>query len=274
VPPRKPIVARTQGWLAWFRPLAMSIGLVAAVSPVVTKAQDAPIVAAAADLQFALEQIAQSFTKSTGNSVRLTFGSSGNLRRQIAEGAPFELYMSADERFVFALAKEGHTLDEGTLYAIGRIVIMVPNGSPLRADSELKDLAAGLADGRVRKFAIANPEHAPYGRAAQQALTKAGLWDKIRDKLVLGENVSQAAQFATSGSAQGGIIALSLARSPSVARLGHYVLLPAESHDPLRQRMVLLKNAGDTAKAFYRFVQQPDARAIFRRYGFLLPAEQ
>ena len=152
--------------------------------------------------------------------------------------------------------------------------MMVPNGSPVKADSELKDLAAGLADGRVKKFAIANPEHAPYGRAAQQALTKAGLWDKIQDKLVLGENVSQAAQFATSGSAQGGIIALSLARSPGVSKLGQYALLPAESHQPLRQRMVLLKKARDTAKAFYQFVQQPEARAIFRQYGFLLPGEQ
>lgn len=271
---RIPIATCTQGLLARFRPLVMTVGLVAAVLPGITKAQDAPTVAAAADLKFALEDIAQSFTKSTGKSVKLTFGSSGNFRRQIAEGAPFELFMSADEQFVSALAKEGHTLDEGTLYAIGRVVIMVPNGSPLKADSELKDLAAALADGRLRKFAIANPEHAPYGRAAQQALTKAGLWEKIRDKLVLGENVSQAAQFATSGSAQGGIIALSLARAPSVSKLGQYALLPAESHDPLRQRMVLLKKAGDTAKVFYQFVQQPDARAIFRQYGFLLPGEQ
>ncbi len=272
--PRIPITTCTQDLLAWFRTLVISVGLVVAMLPGITEAQDAPVVAAAADLNFALQDIAQSFTTSTGKSVKLTFGSSGNFRRQIAEGAPFELFMSADEQFVFALAKEGHTLDEGILYAIGRVVMMVPNGSPVKADSELKDLAAGLADGRVKKFAIANPEHAPYGRAAQQALTKAGLWDKIQDKLVLGENVSQAAQFATSGSAQGGIIALSLARSPSVSKLGQYALLPAESHQPLRQRMVLLSKAGDTAKAFYHFVQQPDARAIFRQYGFLLPGEQ
>jgi molybdate transport system substrate-binding protein len=236
--------------------------------------QDQPVIAAASDLKFAMEEIAQAFTAKTGKSVRLAFGSSGNFRRQIAEGAPFEMFMSADEGFVFALGKEGYTLDEGALYAIGRIVIIVPTGSVLKADSELKDLAAGLQDGRVKKFAIANPEHAPYGRAAQQALTKAGLWDKLQDKLVLGENISQATQFATSGSAQGGIIALSLALSPAVSKLGSYALLPAESHEPLRQRMVLLKKAGETAKEFYAFVQQPEARAIFRRYGFVLPTER
>ena len=236
--------------------------------------QEAPVVAAASDLKFAMEEIAQAFNARTGKAVRLAFGSSGNFRRQIAEGAPFEMFMSADEAFVFALAKEGLTRDEGTLYAIGRIVIIAPHGSALKVDSELKGLAAGIQDGRVKKFAIANPEHAPYGRAAQQALTRAGLWEQLQDKLVVGENIAQAAQFATSGSAQGGIIALSLALAPSVSKLGEYALLPAESHDPLRQRMVLLKKAGEVAQQFYAFVQQPDARAIFRRYGFVLPGER
>jgi molybdate transport system substrate-binding protein len=256
----------------WFRAV-----LLLAASTVVSlpaSGQDAPVVAAASDLKFALEEIAQAFNARTGKAVRLAFGSSGNFRRQIAEGAPFEMFMSADEAFVFALAKEGLTRDEGALYAIGRIVIIAPHGSALKVDGELKGLAAGIQDGRVKKFAIANPEHAPYGRAAQQALTKAGLWEPLQDKLVLGENIAQAAQFATSGSAQGGIIALSLAISPSVSKLGEYALLPAESHEPLRQRMVLLKKAGEFAQQFYAFVQQPDARAIFRRYGFVLPSEQ
>lgn len=233
-------------------------------------ADEAPTIAAASDLKFALDEVARSFTASTGKQVKITYGSSGNFRRQIAEGAPFEMFMSADESFVFSLAKEGHAVDEGVLYAIGRIVIMVPQGSPLKADAALRDLAAALADGRVKKFAIANPEHAPYGRAGQQALTKAGLWSTIKDKLVLGENVSQAAQFALSGSAQGGIIALSLALAPSVGQLGQYALLPADSHDPLRQRMVLIKKSGAVAKAFFAFVQQAGARKILERYGFML----
>ncbi|MBA2352182.1 MAG: molybdate ABC transporter substrate-binding protein [Burkholderiales bacterium] len=236
-------------------------------------AADVPVVAAASDLQFALQEVAEAFTKQSGRQVKLVFGSSGNFRRQIAEGAPFELFLSADESYVLALAKEGKTLDDGALYTIGRIVLIAPNGSSLKPDAQLKDLAAALADGRIRKFAVANPEHAPYGRAAQQALTKAGLWDKIKPALVLGENVSQAAQFATSGSAQGGIIAYAQVLSPTIAKLGTYALIPAEWHEPLRQRMVLTKNAGDAAKLFYQYLQSPPARAIFKRYGFALPSE-
>ncbi|MBC7944330.1 MAG: molybdate ABC transporter substrate-binding protein [Burkholderiales bacterium] len=236
-------------------------------------AADVPVAAAASDLQFALQEVATAFTKQSGRQVKLVFGSSGNFRRQIAEGAPFELFLSADESYVLALAKEGKTLDNGVLYAIGRIALIAPNDSPLKPDAELKDLTAALADGRIRKFAIANPEHAPYGRAAQQALTKAGLWDKIKPALVLGENVSQAAQFATSGSAQGGIVAYAQVLSPTIAKLGTYALIPAEWHEPLQQRMVLTKNAGDAAKLFYQYLQSAPARAIFKRYGFALPGE-
>src|SRR5690606_37799870 len=139
--------------------------------------------------------------------VKLAFGSTGNFARQIREGAPFELFMAADEAFILDLAKDGFLRDEGTLYAEGRIVIMVPHGSALKADAALDDLAAGLADERVKKFAIANPEHAPYGMRAEEALRHRGLWDKVQPALVMGENVAQAAQFATSGNAQGGIVA-------------------------------------------------------------------
>jgi molybdate transport system substrate-binding protein len=234
---------------------------------------DVPNIAAASDLQFALQEAANDFTKQTGRAVKLSFGSSGNYRRQIAEGAPFELFLSADEAYVYALAKEGKTRDEGALYALGRIVLFVPKLSSLKADAEFKDLAAAIADGRLKKLAIANPEHAPYGRAAREALTHAGLWKTIEPKLVLGENVSQAAQFATSGSAQGGIIAYAQAIAPTIAALGEYALIPAEWHQPLRQRMVLMRNAGDTASSFYRYLQSPSARAIFKRYGFRLPGE-
>jgi molybdate transport system substrate-binding protein len=234
---------------------------------------DVPNVAAASDLQVALQAIADAFTSRTGSHVKLVFGSSGNFRAQIAAGAPFELFLSADENFVRALVRDGYMEDEGVLYAVGRIVLFAPHGSSLRPDAKLEDLAAAIADGRVKKFAIANPEHAPYGRAAQEALTRAGLWQRIRPRLVLGENVAQAAQFATSGSAQGGIFAYSLALSPAIARLGMFALLPVDSHAPLRQRMALIRNAGPTARAFYRFLQEPAARAIFRQYGFAPPDE-
>jgi len=235
--------------------------------------QNAPAVAAAADLKFALEEIAAKFKVATGREVKLSFGSSGNFTTQLQQGAPFEMFLSADEGFVFQLADAGKTVDRGALYAEGRIVLFAPKGSPLKPDANFNDLRAALADGRIQRFAIANPEHAPYGRAAEQALKGQGLWDAIKPKLVLGENVSQAAQFAASGSAQGGIFAYSLALSPAVDALGTYVLLPSDWYAPLRQRMVLMKSAGETARAFYGYVQTPAARFIFRHYGFVLPGE-
>lgn len=250
---------------------ALAVALLALVAP--ARAQDVPNIAAAADLKFALEEVAARFRAATGRDVKLAFGSTGNFARQIIQGAPFQLFLAADEAYIFQLADKGLTRDRGTPYAVGRLALIVPHGSPLKADPELKDLAAAIDDGRLRKFAIANPEHAPYGRRAAEALRHAGLWDKLKERLVLGENVSQAAQFATSGSAQGGLIAYSLALSPEVSRLGRYALIPDAWHQPLRQRMVLLRNAGETARAFHRFLEEPSARQVLRKYGFLLPGE-
>lgn len=246
--------------------------LLSAANPAWAQA-DTPIVAAASDLSFAIEDIARQFARDSGGNVKLVLGSSGNFRRQIAEGAPFELFLSADEAFVLDLRREGRTLDAGVLYAVGRLVLFAPHGSPLAPDAGLRGLAGLVAAGRIERFAIANPEHAPYGRAAREALISVGLWEKLQGRLVLGENVSQAAQFATSPSTQGGIFAYSLVLAPNVARLGRHALLPEAMHAPLRQRMVLLKSAGDTAKAFYAFLQAPAARAVFRKYGFALPGE-
>ena len=229
-------------------------------------------VAAASDLKFAMEEVAVRFEKETGHELVLVFGSSGNFKTQILQGAPFHLFMSADEGFVHELADAGKTQDRGRAYAVGRIGIMVPTGSPLKADGELKDLAAALKDGRLQKFAIANPEHAPYGARAREALQHAGLWESLQGKLVLGENISQTAQFATSGSTQGGIIALSLARAPAISRLGAFQLIPENWHQPLRQRMVLLKGAPPEAKAFYTYISTPVAREIMERHGFAMPA--
>jgi len=237
------------------------------------RTQNVPVVAAASDLQFALAEVAAAFTQETEREVTLTFGSSGNFFRQILQNGPFQMFLSADEQLVFDLAAKGFTVDDGTLYAVGRIVIIAPHGSPLKADGSLADLKAALADGRVKKFAIANPAHAPYGRRAEEALRHLGLWDAIKDRLVFGENVSQATQFATSGATQGGIIAYSLALSPDVSKPGTYALIPYDWHEPLRQRMVLIKGAGETAQQFYAFMQGPSARAIMRRYGFVLPGE-
>lgn len=256
---------RVQGWV---------VGLSLMLSCATTAWADAPVIAGAADLKFALEEIAAKFKEDAKREVKLVFGSSGNFYRQIEQGAPFQMFLSADEGFVFKLADAGKTLDRGDLYAVGRIGIIVPQGSPLQPDGQLKDLAAALADGRLKKFAIANPEHAPYGKRAEEALKHAGLWERIQDKLVLGENVSQTAQFATSGSTQGGIIAYSLALAPSVAKLGNFALIPDSWHEPLKQRMVLIKGADETAQTFYRYMQQSAAREIMKKYGFALPGEQ
>jgi len=253
--------------------LKILLGLVLMLLVRPAEAAGPPVIAAASDLRFALTEIAQAFEAATGERVRLSFGSSGNFARQIRANAPFELFLSADEAYVLDLARDGHTRDDGVLYALGRLVLAVPHGSPLEPDGTLADLRAALADGRVQRFAIANPEHAPYGQRAREALEHAGLWAPLQDRLVVGENVAQAAQFALSPSSHGGIIAHSLARSPELARRGAFALIPEDRHAPLRQRMVLLQNAGPVAERFYAYLQSPPARAILRRYGFALPGE-
>jgi molybdate transport system substrate-binding protein len=243
-----------------------------AAAPAWPQGQPADI-AAASDLRFALDDIAAAFQAATGHRLRITYGSSGNLTQQLLRGAPYQMFFSADEGHVFQLAAAGRTLDQGALYAEGRIVLFAPHDSPLKVDEGLAGLRAALAAGRIRRFAIANPEHAPYGRAAQQALMAQGLWEAVRPALVYGENVSQAAQFATTGGAQGGIIAYSLALVPAVGTLGRFLLIPADLHAALRQRMVLMRDAGPAARAFQAYVLTPPARRVLRRNGFAFPDE-
>jgi molybdate transport system substrate-binding protein len=234
-------------------------------------AQSAPVVAAASDLNFVLTDIGQRFTAETGLRIELVFGSSGTLTRQIREGAPFEVFLSADESFVTQLHDAGLTNDAGVLYGIGRLVLFAPPGSPLLPAEGFAGLRRLVSGGRVTRFAIANPEHAPYGRAAEAALRLHGLWDALRPRLVIGENVTQAAQFATTGNAVGGLVAYSLVIAPAMAGRGTFSLVPETDHPPLRQRMVRLKRAGAVADRFYAYLQEPAARATFERYGFTLP---
>lgn len=226
-------------------------------------------IVAASDLQFALPEVAGRFHASTPYRVELSFGSSGNFARQIQQGAPLDLFFSADESFVLQLVDAGLTRDRGSIYAIGRIAFIVPAASTIALDSQLEGLRRDWS--QVRRFSIANPEHAPYGRAAREALQKLGLWQQVQDRLVLGENISQATQYVSTGAAQAGITALSLALAPSVSALTRHVLLPDSLHQPLRQRMVLLKDARPAAAAFYEFLATPDARSILSRYGFIVP---
>lgn len=248
--------------------LLMAFALSATVS-----AQRPAVVAAASDLQFALESVARQFTADTGERVTLVFGSSGNLTRQITEGAPFDLFLSADESFVEKLASAGLARDAGALYAQGRIVLFAPHGSPLVVNEGLAGLGRLVASGGVKRFAIANPAHAPYGRAAEAALKASHLWQALQPSLVLGENVSQAAQFAVTGDATGGIVAYSLVLAPALRDRGTYALIPESLHSPLRQRMVLLKRATATAERFYQYLRQPAARETLSQFGFAAPPQ-
>ncbi|HEY0859020.1 MAG TPA: molybdate ABC transporter substrate-binding protein [Albitalea sp.] len=226
-------------------------------------------VAAASDLQFVLPELAEDFERAGGQRVELSFGSSGNFARQMRQGAPLDLFLSADEAFVFALAHAGLTRDRGRLYAIGRIALIAPIASTLPLDERLEGLRRRWTE--VRQFAIANPEHAPYGRAAREALERLGWWTAAQQRLVLGENISQATQFVATGAAQAGITALSLALAPPVAARTRQLLLPDGLHQPLRQRMVLAANARPAAQAFYEYLAGTAARAVLARSGFSLP---
>lgn len=239
--------------------------------PLVRANEAQATIVAASDLKFALEEIAVAFEGQTGKRPRIIFGSSGHFYTQIMQGAPFHLYLSADEAYVHKLHSAGKTVDSGRLYALGKIGIFVPHHSAIKADANLDDLTKSLADGRLDKFAIANPDHAPYGDRAVQALKHKGIWEQIKPKLVYGENVTQAAQFALSGSTQGGIIALSLAKAPTFAKQGQFALIPENWYSPLAQRMVLVNNAPEQAKHFYTFLGTEPARVIFKKYGFELP---
>jgi len=227
-------------------------------------------VAAAADLQFALDDLTAQYAKQAGKKVGVSYGSSGNFFAQIQNGAPFDFLFSADIDYPRKLEAAG-LAEPGTLYeyAIGRIVIWMPRDA--RVDLSELGWNALLQHG-VQKIAIANPEHAPYGRAAVAALRSAGVYEQVRAKLVYGENIAQAAQFVESGNAQAGIIALSLALSPAMREAQRWDI-PANMHPSIEQALIILKSAKDkeSARAFLAFVKSSAGRKILESYGFTLP---
>lgn len=231
------------------------------------RADTVPVIAAAASLRFVMEDLVAAFP----GQVRLAYGSSGTLAQQIRNGAPFDLFLSADESYVRILAAESALRDAGVVYARGRLSLMAPGGGALAVDANFDGLAARLAEGKLRRFAIATPEHAPYGIAAREALIHRGLWETIQPHLVFGENVAQAAQFAVSGNADGGLVAASLAAAGPVAARSVSALVPEDWHSPLAQRMALAPDAGEAAQAFYDFLQGNEAQAIFVEHGFAPP---
>lgn len=232
-------------------------------------AQTAPTIAAASDLKFALEEIVANYKADKGQEVRLVFGSSGVLWQQVKNGAPFGLLMSADEAYIDDLYKNGLTVDKGSLYAIGRVALLQKKSNPIKLGTDKDGLIKAITE--AKKIAIANPEHAPYGRAAKEYLISMGAWDLAQPKLVFGENISQATMFALTGSADFAIAALSLAISPQVQAQSAYVLIPDHLHKPLRQKMALIKNSAHSAKDFYQYLQESKSRQIMSRYGFTAP---
>lgn len=228
-------------------------------------------IAAAADLKYALEEIVGAFRAGyPGAKVVVIFGSSGKFHAQIQNGAPFDLFFSADIAYPRELQDKGLAATPPKLYAIGRIVLW--SLKPELAKLPLKSLPASPA---IRKFAIANPDHAPYGRRAQEALQHEGAWEAMKPKLVMGENIAHASQYVDSGAAEAGIIALSLVKGPVLASKGGWTLIPDEWHAPLEQAYVTTARAkgNPLAAAFAAYMETPAARAVMRRYGFALPGE-
>jgi molybdate transport system substrate-binding protein len=227
-------------------------------------------VAAAADLQSVMQDITSHFQRETGKNVKLIYGSSGNFFQQIQNGAPFDIFFSANLEFPKKLESAGLTEPETYYeYAVGKIVIWVPNSSKLDITPGLRS----LTNPAIKKIAIANPVHAPYGQAAVAAMKSEGIYDKVADKFVLGENISQTASFVMSETADAGIIALSLALSPNMKDKGRYVEIPVSDYPAIKQACVVLKSSQqkDTAKAFLSFIKTPAVAELFRTYGFSLP---
>jgi molybdate transport system substrate-binding protein len=228
-------------------------------------------VAAAADLNSALQEVADNYEKRTGVVVKLSFGASGALTQQIQNGAPFDVFFSADMDYPRQLIAGGQA-ESATLYryAVGRLVLWVPSDSPLDVERRGMDV---LLDPSVKKISIANPQHAPYGRAAVAALKHYDLYEKVSGELVLGENVSQAAQFVESGNAQVGFVALAHAIAPGMQGKGRYWMVPAEAYPRLDQGAVLISRAShrQDAAAFLEYVKTSEVAALLRRYGFSLP---
>ena len=231
-------------------------------------------VAAAADMSAALPELAASYTKKTGQAVKLSFGASGNLANQIRNGAPFDVFFSADEEYPQQLIAEG-LASKDTLYryAVGRLVLWVPGDSPL----DLSKLGMqAMLDPSVKKISIANPATAPYGRAAEAALRHFGIYEHVSSRLVVGENVSQAAQFVESGNAQAGLIALSHALAPALKDKGRYWTIPLDAYPTLNQAAVVLLRSKqqNAARTFLEFLRSPEGASLLTGYGFSLPTEK
>lgn len=259
----------------WFLALSLTTLLVACGSSAVNQQSPSPspevtlTVGAASDLQFAFEEMGKQFEQETKTKVVFNFGSTGQLAQQIAQGAPMDLFAAANKSFVEDLDGKGRVIsDTKQIYGRGRIVLWVRQDSPLQI-KQIQD----LTNPAIKRIAIANPEHAPYGIAAKQALESVGMWDKLQPKLVLGENVSQTLQYGQTGNVDAAIVALSLA---VVTPNGRYELIPDNLHQPLDQMLAVVEGTPHAAQArqFAEFINGKTGRPLMRKYGFILPGEE
>ncbi len=226
-------------------------------------------IAVAANMKDAFAEIAAEFKSAGKPEMRMVYGSSGNFAAQIMNGAPFSLFIAADEQFPLELFKNGKAVDDGSVYAIGKLVIITKTSSGIHLLDGKADIAKAIT--KANKVAIAKPELAPYGRAAVQYLKAEGLWDLAKDKLVYADNIGAATTYVASGAADLGFTAFSLAKSPELLKQTSYVAVDTKLYEPIKQRMVLIKGAPQEAQDLYRFMQGPKAKAILQKYGYSTP---
>ena len=249
-----------------FRLLALCASALLFLNPAFAEVSS---VAVAANMKDAFSEIVSVFQATGKPGLRVVYGSSGNFTAQIMNGAPFNLFISADERFPLELYKNGKTVDQGKVYAIGKLALIAKNSSGIQLGSDKASLVKAIE--KANKIAIAKPELAPYGKAAVEYLKAEGLWELAKDKLVYGDNIGLATTYIVTGAADLGFTAVSLAKSTEVSKDTNYLLVNDGMYEPIKQRMVLMKGAPVEAAELYQFIQGPTAQSILRKYGYITP---
>ena len=231
-----------------------------------------PTIAVAANMKDAFSEIVTAFnstSKSEKSELRVVYGSSGNFTTQILNGAPFNLFIAADEHFPLELYKSGKTVDEGSVFAIGQLAMIANKSSGIQLIDGKTEIAKAIQ--KANKISIAKPDLAPYGKAAVEYLKAEGLWDLAKNKLVYADNIGVATTYVVSGAADVGFTAVSLAKSPEVLKGASFLLVDPSLYQPIKQRMVLIKGAPQEAIDLYRFIQTPQAKTILQKYGYTTP---
>ena len=225
-------------------------------------------VAAAANLNGVLDELISQYTKQSAQLVKVVYGSSGHFYQQMTQGAKYDIFLSANQDYVDRLVSQGYSSDEGVVYAKGRLVLLVSNMSRIRVTPDLSDLKLAIQDGRLSKFAIANPALAPYGVAATNTLEYLGLTKMFQPLLVMGGDVGQTMLFIHSEAAQAGMVPWSMVKQSKTIKEDSYILIPVNQHQPILQKMMVFKQANPSAKGFYDYLQSAEAKKIWRQYGY------